>query len=292
MPVTATKGGLKVRTGNIPEPESTGYEPRKQWFGEKGTVACAVWSRADAWICDFPGHGRFRITGSVIEACLADGASPSNLRHLLLHQVIPRLMGSRGSLIVHAAAVSLTEGKAILLFGESGRGKSTLAAACLSNGAKLLSDDAVKLEIGSDGVWVTGAYPGLRLSKGTSEQFDFSGKAHDIPGIQWGKRQSRVHQVESTNACALGAAYVLGGASNEFSGPVKIEKMTPSETLQVLVDSVFCLDPSDQNSTVRAFEDSAAAVRTGFPSYLLDFPRKLDHLPQVIAALNEHKDAL
>ncbi len=56
---------------------------------------------------------------------------------------------------LHAAAV-ISEGRCVLLTGDCGAGKSTLACACVSAGMGLVSDDTVYVEPGGDSVVVWG----------------------------------------------------------------------------------------------------------------------------------------
>ena len=53
-------------------------------------------------------------------------------------------MGHKNKKNVHGTAVSI-EGKGLLLLGQSGSGKSQLALALITHGAKLISDDQVIL---------------------------------------------------------------------------------------------------------------------------------------------------
>src|SRR5687767_3128446 len=54
------------------------------------------------------------------------------------------LLSTRGTPMLHGAAVAF-DGRAIAILGDSGQGKSTLAAALLRSGAQLLSEDLLVL---------------------------------------------------------------------------------------------------------------------------------------------------
>lgn len=77
----------------------------------------------------------------------------------------------RGGLPCHASAVEVA-GKAILIAGVAGAGKSTLTAALLTRGARLIADDLTVVEGPSpDGVFVARrGRPGIRLHADTAAQ--------------------------------------------------------------------------------------------------------------------------
>ncbi len=63
----------------------------------------------------------------------------------LLRAALAWRLPSRGGMLLHAAAVTL-DGRAFLLAGSEGSGKSTFAALAESRGARVLSDDLVLLD--------------------------------------------------------------------------------------------------------------------------------------------------
>ena len=58
-------------------------------------------------------------------------------------------MNNNSQIYLHATAVSVAN-KGLLILGASGSGKSKLALAMLTHGAKLISDDQVLLKTGTD----------------------------------------------------------------------------------------------------------------------------------------------
>jgi len=80
----------------------------------------------------------------------------------LLGPVLGMVLRLRGLTCLHASAVSLG-GRALLLCGRAGAGKSTTAAALAARGHRVLADDVVALERGAGGFEVRSAYPHLRL---------------------------------------------------------------------------------------------------------------------------------
>src|SRR4030095_13720757 len=84
------------------------------------------------------------------------------IRHLVLDQALPLALAATGALVVHASAVAIG-GRAILLAGRAGAGKSTLAAFLAGHRMQVLADDGALLDGGPAEVRVLPSYPGLRL---------------------------------------------------------------------------------------------------------------------------------
>jgi hypothetical protein len=88
------------------------------------------------------------------------------LHHLLIDQVLPLAASRRGRLSLHASAVFLPGIGTVGFAGETGRGKSTLAAAFAARGARIVADDCLAIDLDAPGVTVIPSYPGLRLFPG------------------------------------------------------------------------------------------------------------------------------
>ena len=170
---------------------------------------------------------------------------------LLSRWVLPEVSRTERDLLpLHACSVQTASG-AVLILGESGRGKSTLTAALLDSGASLICDEPVCVN-------AQGAWPGpsaLRLDPavalellGTTGPLDYAGKA-----------QLRA-DVDATQARPVAALVVL--APRRVSGPLlQWERMRPTMALAALMKSRYV------RITVRVAEDMprAASVAAAFP---------------------------
>ena len=86
------------------------------------------------------------------------------LQRYLAGTVFAVLLHQQGRLVVHAASVGLSDGRAVLIAGESGAGKSSLAAALWQRGHTLLADDVSALVIEDDQpLSVLPAYPLVKV---------------------------------------------------------------------------------------------------------------------------------
>jgi hypothetical protein len=126
------------------------------WFSGKGDPwLSAGISRRRAYRLRFHEDGtEFVITrgGAHIYYHRPPGVSPSSVRHYLNNQVIPMVLNYRGTEVLHASSIVADEG-ALVFVGNGGYGKSTIAASLLDSGFRLLSDDAVPIQIRRGQVW-------------------------------------------------------------------------------------------------------------------------------------------
>jgi hypothetical protein len=85
------------------------------------------------------------------------------IRLFLLGPVFAALLHQRGYLPLHGSALETAKG-AVIFAGPSGRGKSTLAAAFMLRGYRILADDISTLRTDSDGrILLQPAFPQLKL---------------------------------------------------------------------------------------------------------------------------------
>ncbi|MCK0129400.1 hypothetical protein [Erythrobacter sp. F6033] len=107
-----------------------------------------------------PGKLTMRILdGRTISYQASDCLTQPELRAYLLGSGMGALLAQRGALVLHANALAMPDGTALICMGESGAGKSTTAAAMMLRGYGVLSDDVCP--IASDGM----IYPGLARIK-------------------------------------------------------------------------------------------------------------------------------
>ena len=113
----------------------------------------------------FPGWADFLVSadGKEIDCTSYPGSSLQTVRHFFLSHVMPHVLSHRGRLVLHASAVVVEQG-ALVFLGESGRGKSTLAASFgVQGGALLLADDCLLVKEEQGQLFGTPSYPELRL---------------------------------------------------------------------------------------------------------------------------------
>ena len=135
------RGPIRVRLVATAERPSLRHEPLVS-----GDDACRLQRLADGrLVADTCDAGPFVLdasAGTIDAPC--ETVSGPEWEHRLLAYALPYLLGDRGDLILHGAAIDTPNG-AVVLLGPSGRGKSTLALAAVAAGHRVLGDDAVRV---------------------------------------------------------------------------------------------------------------------------------------------------
>ena len=110
--------------------------------------------------------GIFQITdGTTITICPTQGISMDQLSPLVFGYCIAMLFWQRNQLAIHCSAVEC-DGKALIIAGDSGSGKSTFTTKLLENGFRLMTDDVAIVDISSEGdIMVYPAFPQQKLCR-------------------------------------------------------------------------------------------------------------------------------
>jgi hypothetical protein len=152
--VTIDPAGLRRRW------EASGERQRTRELRNGQDVLFSVDFAPEAgYLLSVPGYGRVLIAGDGGELLCDPERGRERWEAMLSAQALPLAATAAGIEVLHASGVTL-DGEALLFAGEPGAGKSSLAAAFLRAGAKLLSDDAVAIE--RDGERLL-AHPGTGL---------------------------------------------------------------------------------------------------------------------------------
>ena len=155
---------------------------------------------------------------------------------------------------IHAAAI-VCDGRATLLCGAAGAGKSTLAAACIRAGWSLLGDDAAYLLRGTDRLLGRGGP--LRLD-GSSVRL-LGGDDSAVRGDAFGEEIAEMVPFRETGEAALGSVAFLERPSE---GPgAKWEAIAPGAALERLVAELPLGTPAVTRLQVDSLQEAAGLAR-------------------------------
>ena len=239
------------------------------------------------YLLRFPDMADFEVSanGCQVRGWPAIGAAPSTLGHLYLNQVLPLAMSRQGKLMLHGRAVEI-DGHGVAFIGESGRGKSTLAASFATGGSRFLTDDGLHLEWTGGECQIVPSHPSIRLWEDSQEAL-ISDTAAGAPALDF-TTKSRLLAGPDIAFCdqarALRRIYFLG--DGDVSVPT-MERLRPAEALICLAKNSFLLDIEAQDMLAQHFDGVSRLAQ--LPIYFsLDYPRRYEALPQVREAIIRH----
>jgi hypothetical protein len=201
---------------------------------------------------------------------------------LFVDQILPLVLAAQGKTVLHASAVSTPYG-AVAFIGETGFGKSTLAASFSVNGQPALTDDCLLVEE-VDGVW-TGhpSYRELRLWPDIIQSFFEMGNDTAPVAHYTDKRRVRLSASRhryANRAEPLCAVYHLTDARGVGDhGHVTIRRASKRSAFRCLINNAFRVEFSSARAQheLETLTRLAAAV----PVSTLSYSRAVRVLPAV-----------
>lgn len=256
--------------------------------------ACSSTLSLDYWVtrsddsgsfeCGFGDLAAFRVSFGeeaieLIRTSVPD--EPATLNHLLYDHLVPRVVSASGKLVLHGSVVRIGSALAVFL-GETGAGKSTLAASLDAKGYELLGDDAVVVAP-IDGVFHgEPVYRSLRLYPDsicgvfadnvvTAPMAHYSDKQHVIGGAI---------ELNKTAPLPIGWVFFLANEESEFG----LRELSVRECCMNLITHSFALEPDNVEAARDRFAQ-VAEFATVARSYELSFPHNYEMLPDVHALI-------
>lgn len=263
------RGSLKITLS----PDTPVPAPSFTWTDAAGATIAGHASADDIDYLVFPGIAAFAIAGDQITVIPAANVDAS-VRHCLLDQVLPRLL-SREGLVLHGAAVAPDCRSAIVLLGSSGAGKSTLTAYAGTEGAAALADDCVLISNCSDGLYVTGSYPGTRLYADARAEFGIVESSTAPFAAHSEKRRLAMPQIEGTRRIA--SIVILEPGADA----IDIRPVSGAEATMALTSQLFVMNPDNTAAMQKHFMRLGEALRADVPIWHCEFPHAFEQLPSL-----------
>jgi hypothetical protein len=262
-------------------------QPFHQWSLPDGSAWTLFYRTEAGYLLRFPGLADFMIStsGSTIACWRTPETTPHTVEHLYLNQVLPLAMSRRYELVLHASAVEIDAG-AVAFLGDSGRGKSTLAASFATGGSRFLTDDGLQLQPHADGYRVKPSHPSIRLWE-DSQAALVPTQTAVAPSIDYTPKARLLAGPEVAYCDALRplrAIYFLGEGT---AATISITGVGPRDALMRLVKNCFLLDIEEHAMLKHHFSRLAELARAPL-FFELDYPRDYALLPAVRARITAH----
>ena len=266
---------------------TSGYADERwdhSWRSPRGEIALSCARDGDAYRLGMPGLATFLIDagGGAITCRPHETLPPRTLEHLLIDQVLPRVLTHRGRLVLHAGCVATPHG-ALGFLGDSGAGKSTLCAEFARAGHPLLGDDGILVRRAPEsGYEALATYPGLRLLPEPLAHL-FDDQAGTAPVAHYTEKR-RLDRDSGGFTLAPGAEPLLALYLLGVGTAVDIAPLPKREAFMALVGASFQLHLDDPERSRGHFERLGALLDT-VPVRRLSYPRELDRIGAVRCAL-------
>jgi hypothetical protein len=268
------------------------------WSDEDGAITMSLARDRDRQDTD---HLRLRITDQCdflicpaigsLEIEARDGIDNETVEHLLVDQVLPRLVAEGGGLVVHASVVELASGVALFL-GKSGWGKSTLASLLHEAGYNVLSDDCAVLRTDAAGsLLAIPTYPGLRLYGDSLENvFRVIPNTIRVASYTSKRRVQLNRKAEGVKSVGVRSIYLLSDPDLEPASDIVIQPAPTAQTCMGIVENSFRLDVRSRAQSTTIFKQ-AAAISRATPAYTFRYPRDYSYNSAIVRALTIHMDS-
>lgn len=262
--------------------------PYYTWDWPDGTRWATFYRMPSGFMLRFQDIADFEVSsdGRRVTCAPRPEVSEATTDHLYRNQVLPLALSKLGKLVFHASAVEAAGG-AIAFLGESGRGKSTLAAGFAADGHRFLTDDGFVLEYDRR-YMVQPGHASLRLWRDSQERllraeartgFDHTPKAQLLAS-------SRLAHCDQPRPL-LSAYFLDDGCAEE----VTFRRLTGAEALIEWAKHSFLLDVEDKALLWTQFQ-RIATLANSLPCYRLDYPRRYDDLNHVLVSVRLHAGGL
>lgn len=258
-----------------------------QWTLPNGAPWVQFHRAEEGYLLRFPEWADFSVSpdGQNVRGFPAPQVTAETTHHLYLNQVLPLALAKQGQFVLHASAIEI-DTCSIAFMGESGLGKSTLAASFATSGFRFLTDDGLLLERCDGGYQVIPSHPSIRLWD-DSQQALITPDVPTAPPVQFTSK-SRFLAGEDIKFCnqprPLRRIYFLGPGSSPH---LIFERVKPAEALIELVKHSFLLDIEERDMLATQFDEFSNLVKQPI-CYRLDYPRRYEDLTLIRQAIVNH----
>lgn len=261
----------------------------RRWLARDGAPVLVAGLSPTGYVLRFADLGDLELTldcSRILYDAVPPAALP-RLRQRLLDQALPRAFAQQGALVLHASAVGAQTG-AVCIAGDSGYGKSTLAAYLAGDGFTHLGDDALLIRDGSGTARCIASYAGMRLWPDASAALPTP--AGFGPSAECAGLKRRLLPL-SPGVCGrspgepIAAVLLLGPAASGVGAPVWT-RAGGADAATALFSQCFKLDITDRGHLADLFGRSCR-LAASVPVYRLDYPRDLAALPSVGRAVRD-----
>lgn len=279
IPAEVRRADVRIRRGKLGEPFL-----KAELNGGITRSRDGVTARASTGAVTF--HWRGIGTALIRNGCDVivepeDGISDVDLSPYINGSILAVLLHQRGSMVLHASAVTINGG-AVAFLGEKGMGKSTLAAHLQSRGHTLLTDDLVPIMFVAGRAFAIPGFPRIRLWNDSVRSIGVD--PFNLPTVNSfvNKRSYRPGKF-SNDPVALKRLYVLAE-----DGRIGIDDLKATESFVEIVRNCYLSCYVEATGQTTEHFRNCAKLLQAVPVYRLRRPQDFEALPALSTMIEAH----
>ncbi len=219
--------------------------------------------------------------GNRITIIPAAEASLSRIQTALVGTVMAILLYQRGLLVLHASVVNINGG-AVVFLGNSGEGKSSIAAALHTQGYRIITDDVAPVTLDQGTAKVASSFPQIKLSREVAKVLGYDQDKLGLLVPKLNKPGYRLNQDLTQALLPIRCIYVLVSGSQFSIKRVKGQEAVMELSRHSRLNSLF-----DSEKASHLLQCAQLANQCSV--YRLQRPRNLALLPELARLVAEHQ---
>ncbi|NEQ83198.1 MAG: hypothetical protein F6K26_24195 [Moorea sp. SIO2I5] len=219
--------------------------------------------------------------GNRITIIPAAEASLSRIQTALVGTVIAILLYQRGLLVLHASVVNINGG-AVVFLGNSGEGKSSIAAALHTQGYRIITDDVAPVTLDQGIAKVAPSFPQIKLSREVAKVLGYDQDKLALLLPKLNKPGYRLNQDFTEALLPIRCIYVLVSGSQLSIKRLKLQEAVMELSHHSRLNSLF-----DSEKASHLLQCAQLANKCSV--YRLQRPRNLALLPELARLVAEHQ---
>ncbi len=258
------------------------------WKAPDDTIVLSYAKTDKKIFLHFPDLACFEVTsqGNQVSCTFSSTTSLTTIRHLLLYQVLPRLFAHfYGYALFHGSCV-LMEGYGICFLGNTGWGKSTIAAGFAKAGYTVLTDDCLRIALTDNKAVAVPSYTSVRLLPDSYEALGFTDMTGAKKVADYSRKRRLPLQPKKVAGKSIDAFFFLTAPENCIIVPrPDIIPITKMLAMKELLKNSFSLDLYDHHYLENQFRQLTEIVTADVSFHTLRHPRKYQMIPEVLEAI-------
>ena len=211
-------------------------------------------------------HGDYVISPDGARIHCFPGQLPSSQwQRFLVGQVLPLAASLQGLETLHASAVCISD-RAVGFVGDSGAGKTSVAANLLLMGATFLADDVITVERCEDGLLVHPGTPLIGIKSGQDELIGELASRELAIVVTADHEETLCRVARPSGPVPLGPVYFIDRDS--YRGPLRFD---PIDDVRLLMSATFNIVHRDPSRLERLL-DVSVRIATGAGAYWIRVP--------------------